>query len=154
MNNGEILTKIKSKTASAQRLPRWLEGLDDTPDTPAELKQRPKPADKLKQRHKIEAERPASRASTGPAKSTPQERPQTHPVRLTEGEVAERLRVSPKTLRNWRSVGQGPAFLRIERLIRYRLRDVLDYEKGGWSVSAGSVRPKRPSSPKKKNKWR
>ena len=38
---------------------------------------------------------------------------------LTETEAANRLKMSPKTLRNWRSAGQGPTFLRFGSLIRY-----------------------------------
>lgn len=38
---------------------------------------------------------------------------------LTETEAAMRLKMSPKTLRNWRSAGMGPAFLRFGSLVRY-----------------------------------
>jgi hypothetical protein len=38
---------------------------------------------------------------------------------LTEGEAAMRLRMNPKTLRNWRSAGVGPDFLRFGSLVRY-----------------------------------
>jgi hypothetical protein len=38
---------------------------------------------------------------------------------LTEREAAVRLRMNPNTLRNWRSAGVGPGFLRFGSLVRY-----------------------------------
>jgi predicted DNA-binding transcriptional regulator AlpA len=43
---------------------------------------------------------------------------------LTESEVAGLLRLSVKTLRNWRFSGFGPRHLKMGRLVRYRLGDV------------------------------
>jgi excisionase family DNA binding protein len=43
---------------------------------------------------------------------------------LTEAELAELLKVSVKTVRNWRKAGTGPPALRLGRGIRYRRRDV------------------------------
>jgi excisionase family DNA binding protein len=44
---------------------------------------------------------------------------------LTTNDVATYLQLSPKTLRNWRSSGKGPPFLRFGcGLVRYRLEDV------------------------------
>jgi Helix-turn-helix domain len=77
----------------------------------------------------IKAEPMPYRDSTGSGKPTRQ-RPA---IRLTEAEVAKRLRVSPKTLRNWRSKGKGPFSMKIGGLIRYRLVDVEAFEKKGWS---------------------
>ena len=54
-------------------------------------------------------------------------------IRLTEAEVAKRLRKSPKTLRNWRSSGKGPNFMKLEGRILYQLVDVEAFEKKGWS---------------------
>ena len=54
-------------------------------------------------------------------------------IRLTEKEAAERLRVSPKTLRNWRSRGERPDFIKIGRSIRYRPVDITKFEQAGWS---------------------
>jgi len=101
------------------------------PTGPIAGRQRPSaPADSSKVRKgpKIAAEPLPSGASTGAGKPNRQK-----PIRLTEAEVAERLKVSRKTLRNWRSQGKGPAFMRIEALIRYRLVDVEAFEKKGWS---------------------
>lgn len=44
---------------------------------------------------------------------------------LTAEQAAEYLHVQTQTLANWRTEGRGPAFVRIGRLIRYRL-EVLD----------------------------
>jgi hypothetical protein len=38
--------------------------------------------------------------------------------------AAERLRVEPETLRNWRWRGEGPPFLKLGRVVRYRLVDL------------------------------
>ena len=46
---------------------------------------------------------------------------------LTPAECARELRLAEKTLRNLRSNGGGPAFLRVGRLIRYRRADVASY---------------------------
>lgn len=43
---------------------------------------------------------------------------------MTEAEAASELGVSPKTLRNWRVYGTGPAFRKEGRLVRYAERDV------------------------------
>ena len=39
---------------------------------------------------------------------------------LTTGEVAEMLRVSPRTLESWRLLARGPAFVRCGRRVGYR----------------------------------
>jgi excisionase family DNA binding protein len=44
----------------------------------------------------------------------------TDDVLLTEAEVADLLRVSPRTVRRWRNEGTGPPALRVGRRIRYR----------------------------------
>lgn len=44
---------------------------------------------------------------------------------LTAEQAAEYLHVQTQTLANWRGTGKGPKFIRIGRLIRYRL-DALD----------------------------
>jgi excisionase family DNA binding protein len=43
---------------------------------------------------------------------------------LTDVEVARRLGVSTYTVRNWRYLGRGPAYLKVGRCVRYRLADV------------------------------
>jgi excisionase family DNA binding protein len=43
---------------------------------------------------------------------------------LTEAELADLLKVSARTIRDWRVKGSGPPALRLGRGIRYRRRDV------------------------------
>ena len=43
---------------------------------------------------------------------------------LSDAEVAERLGVSPFTVRAWRHKGQGPRFMKMGRAVRYRPEDV------------------------------
>ena len=40
------------------------------------------------------------------------------------GWIAERLGVSPFTVRAWRHKGQGPRFMKMGRAVRYRAEDV------------------------------
>src|SRR5262245_5060523 len=46
---------------------------------------------------------------------------------LTPDEAAAVLRVSARTLDDWRQAGGGPAFVRVGRLVRYRVEDVESY---------------------------
>jgi excisionase family DNA binding protein len=50
------------------------------------------------------------------------------PTRLTTGELAERLRLHPRTLERWRREGVGPRFMKSGGRIRYRDEDVETYE--------------------------
>jgi predicted DNA-binding transcriptional regulator AlpA len=43
---------------------------------------------------------------------------------LDEKEVARLIRVSEATLSYWRSQGQGPRFIKVGHLVRYRPSDV------------------------------
>ncbi len=52
-------------------------------------------------------------------------------VFLTERELAARWQVASKTLRNQRSLGLGCRFVRIGRMVRYRLADILAFEQSG-----------------------
>lgn len=45
----------------------------------------------------------------------------------TEAQAAKLLGVSRAALRRWRSENRGPAFLRLERCIRYRVSDLHAY---------------------------
>jgi excisionase family DNA binding protein len=45
----------------------------------------------------------------------------------TPAELAERLKIKTRTLQDWRSSGQGPSFIRVGRVIRYRKSDVEDW---------------------------
>jgi hypothetical protein len=48
---------------------------------------------------------------------------------LTQAELARRWRLSERTLDRWRTEGKGPAWLRLNGRIRYRLEDVLAFER-------------------------
>jgi hypothetical protein len=47
---------------------------------------------------------------------------------LTQAQLAQRLGVSQRTLEGWRYRGKGPAYLRLEGRIAYRLIDVERFE--------------------------
>lgn len=47
---------------------------------------------------------------------------------LTQRELAERWRISPRTLERWRVENKGPAWLRLPGRVVYREDDVLAYE--------------------------
>ncbi len=55
-----------------------------------------------------------------------------YPV-MTERQLATKWRVSLKTLRRWRSTGEGPAWRKLFHLVRYHDADVLAFEKVGAS---------------------
>lgn len=46
---------------------------------------------------------------------------------LTPEQVAEWFQTSPRTLANDRYLGQGPRFIKLGKLVRYRRSDVLAY---------------------------
>ncbi|MEC9431598.1 MAG: helix-turn-helix domain-containing protein [Pseudomonadota bacterium] len=48
---------------------------------------------------------------------------------LTPEELAERWRMSPRSLERWRADRRGPRWLRLEGRALYRLSDVLAYER-------------------------
>ena len=47
---------------------------------------------------------------------------------LLEAELAQRWRLSVRTLQRWRLAGSGPAFLRLGRRVAYRRSDVERFE--------------------------
>ena len=53
----------------------------------------------------------------------------TKQIYLDEQSLAKRLGMSVKTLQNWRTKGEGPKFTKFNRAVRYRLRDIVAYEK-------------------------
>jgi excisionase family DNA binding protein len=48
---------------------------------------------------------------------------------LSTDDVAERLKIPKKTLAAWASAGRGPRFARMGRYRRYRLSDLLAWER-------------------------
>jgi predicted site-specific integrase-resolvase len=59
------------------------------------------------------------------AKTQPAERD----VLLTQEDVAQRWKLNARTLERWRWQGTGPRFVRIGGAIRYRVKDLEEYEK-------------------------
>ena len=49
-------------------------------------------------------------------------------TRLTQIELAARWRIGHRTLEYWRSLGEGPRFIKIGRLVIYRMEDVVAFE--------------------------
>jgi predicted site-specific integrase-resolvase len=47
---------------------------------------------------------------------------------LTQAELAERWQVSERTLDRWRAEGKGPAWLKLNGRVRYRVPDVDAFE--------------------------
>lgn len=45
-------------------------------------------------------------------------------ILLTQAEVADQLRISPRTLESWRSKGYGPSTRRIGNRVMYRQTDI------------------------------
>jgi predicted site-specific integrase-resolvase len=50
---------------------------------------------------------------------------------FNQEQLARRWSVSPRTLERWRSIGRGPAFLRLVGRVAYRLEDIEAFEKAG-----------------------
>lgn len=48
--------------------------------------------------------------------------------RLIQIELAARWRISHRTLEYWRSLGDGPRFIKIGRRVVYRMEDVVAFE--------------------------
>jgi Helix-turn-helix domain len=57
---------------------------------------------------------------------------------LSQEQLAERLGVSQRTLEGWRYRGKGPAYLRLEGRIAYRLTDVERFEIACLQTGAGA----------------
>jgi excisionase family DNA binding protein len=53
---------------------------------------------------------------------------------LRPKELAETLRVTPRTLGRWRKEGNGPAFVKRGRVVRYRTDDV-----DSWARTSGAA---------------
>lgn len=51
------------------------------------------------------------------------------PPFLTSAELADRWRLKPQTLTNWRHTGQGPPFIRVGNRVRYPIEGIEACEK-------------------------
>jgi hypothetical protein len=58
---------------------------------------------------------------------------------LSDRQLAERWNCSPRTLRNLRCLQKGVDFVRLGRLVRYRLSDVLSFEAAHASAREETV---------------
>ena len=55
---------------------------------------------------------------------------------LTQKEVKEITRLADSTLEQWRLKGKGPKFIKLGRLVRYRLSDIEAYISGLQSFNS------------------
>lgn len=49
-------------------------------------------------------------------------------TRLSQTDLANRWRMSPRTLERWRFTGEGPQFIKLGGRVVYRLEDVVAFE--------------------------
>ena len=47
---------------------------------------------------------------------------------LTQIDLANRWRMSPRTLERWRFTGEGPQFIKLGGRVIYRLEDIIAFE--------------------------
>jgi len=67
---------------------------------------------------------------------------ETHMETLFVNDIvaAKLLSSSPKTLRNWRHLGRGPAYSKRGRMVRYRVQDLLDFMASGRIDPEGRIK--------------
>lgn len=58
------------------------------------------------------------------------------PPMLTPKDVADRWKVTQKTLAQWRWTGSGPSYLKLGGSVRYRLADIEAYESENMSAAS------------------
>jgi hypothetical protein len=56
---------------------------------------------------------------------------------VSEARLARHWDISGRTLQRWRSLGHGPRFRIIGGSVRYRIRDILEYEAQGQKRAEG-----------------
>jgi len=63
--------------------------------------------------------------------------------------TAEGVRVAPRTLANWRWSGEGPAFVKVMRRVRYRREEVIAWARAQISEPrrSTSAAPRAPATP-------
>jgi len=67
---------------------------------------------------------------------------------LSEVDLAARWAMSNKTLTRWRTVRRGPPFVKLGKMVRYAMSDVLEFERNGLRKPApGRAAPDEPSTP-------
>ncbi len=50
---------------------------------------------------------------------------------LTQKQVAQRWALSERTLERWRTIGEGPVYIKLGYAVRYRLTDIESFEQAG-----------------------
>lgn len=72
--------------------------------------------------------------------------PAMSPPYLTQVELAVRWRISPRTLERWRWAGEGPRFIKIGGLVRYRFEDIEGFEAEQLRQITGTQQPELMSA--------
>jgi hypothetical protein len=49
------------------------------------------------------------------------------PTLINTADAAQMIGIRPETLRQWRMIGQGPSFLKLGKLVKYRRSTVLQW---------------------------
>lgn len=62
---------------------------------------------------------------------------------LLQNELAERWRMSPRTLERWRWLRQGPRYYKLHGRILYRIEDVEEFEAGNIRLGSTSAQVSR-----------
>lgn len=60
---------------------------------------------------------------------------------MRQGELADRWRISERTLEKWRHFGRGPSFLKIGGRVMYRLDDIETFEAEQVRTSTAASSP-------------
>jgi hypothetical protein len=68
------------------------------------------------------------------------------PAILTEAEASAYLRITQKSLQQWRWLRRGPRYFKHGNRVRYRLRDLDDYIAANTIEPAARERGRRPSA--------
>ena len=68
------------------------------------------------------------RSPTASPATVPNRHPDEAERHLTQLDLARRWRMSTRTLERWRWLRYGPAYLRLEKVVVYRLEDVEAFE--------------------------
>lgn len=65
-------------------------------------------------------------------------------AKLTQDELAERWRLSPRTLEQWRWLGRGPRYVKIGSRVLYDEQEVAAYEAGQVHQNTNGPLPREP----------
>lgn len=65
-------------------------------------------------------------------------------AKLTQDELADRWRISPRTLEQWRWLGKGPRYLKIGARVLYDDEEIEAYEVGRVHQNTNGPLPREP----------